>query len=178
MSKQINNNRVILTAIAAGTMIALASIATNLGWDRTQAEEVAFSAQDYADIQNLYASYVRATDMGGAGDGSEYADHFTEDGSFNTAKGREALKGLIKGFHARLEKEGWSSRHTVTGLQITPTPEGANASAYLLTFNITANPPYVDHGGIYTDQLVKTKDGWKYKRRTYRSRESFEPGRP
>ena len=71
MSKQINDNRVILATIVAGTMIALASIATNLGWDRTQAEEVAFSAQDYADIQNLYASYVRATDMGGAGDGSE-----------------------------------------------------------------------------------------------------------
>ena len=178
MSKQINKNVVVLTSIAAGTIIALASITTSLDWGKAQAEEIAFSAQDYVDIQNLYASYVRATDMGGAGDGSEYADHFTEDGSFNTAKGHEALKKMIKGFHARLEKEGWSSRHTVTGLQITPTPEGANASAYLLTFNITATPPYVDHGGIYTDQLVKTKDGWKYKRRTYRSRESFEPGRP
>ena len=71
MSKQINKNVVVLTGIAAGTIIALASI-TSLDWGKAQAEEIAFSAQDYVDIQNLYASYVRATDMGGAGDGSEY----------------------------------------------------------------------------------------------------------
>ena len=56
MSKQINKNVVVLTGIAAGTIIALASITTSLDWGKAQAEEIAFSAQDYVDIQNLYAS--------------------------------------------------------------------------------------------------------------------------
>src|SRR6185503_20789430 len=98
------------------------------------------------------------TDMGGAGDGSDYASLFTPDASFNTTTGHEGLKKMIKGFHASLQKNGWSSRHTYTGLVITPSPEGAKGTVYLLTFNVSAKPPFVDHSGVYEDWLVKTKD--------------------
>ena len=90
----------------------------------------------------------------------------------------EGLKKMIKGVHNRLQQNGWSSRHIYSGLVITPTPEGAKGSVYLLTFNVTAKPPFVDHSGIYEDWLVKTRDGWKYKKRIYRSSETFKPSMP
>jgi hypothetical protein len=158
---------------AIGMMIG----AAGMGWRNIHAAESKgkLTTQDYIDIQNLYSTYTRFTDMGGEGDGSNYASLFTPDGEFNTAKGPEALKKMIKGFHQRLQTNGWSSRHTYTGLVITPTPEGAKGSVYLLTFNVTAKPPFVDHSGVYEDWLVKTKDGWKWKKRIYRPSETFKP---
>jgi len=162
--------------IAIGILAAVVAV-VGLGWGytRVSARMPALSTQDYIDIQNLYYTYTRFTDMGGAGDGSDYASLFTPDGEFNNQKGPDSLKKMIKGFHAKLQKEGWSSRHTYTGLVITPTPEGAKGSVYLLTFNVTAKPPFVDHSGVYEDWLVKTKDGWKWKKRIYRPSESFKP---
>jgi len=160
-----------------GSAVALGGVALGAGWftPAVSAKAPGLSTQDYIDIQNHYNSYTRITDMGGAEDGSNYAAFFTEDGEFNSAKGPEALKRMIKNFHAGLQKNGWSSRHTYTGLVITPTPEGAKGSVYLLTFNVTAKPAFVDHSGVYEDWLVKTKAGWKWKKRIYRSSESFKP---
>jgi len=168
--------RKFVLGLVLGGVIALAGVAA---WDRVSlpvsAKSPSLSTQDYIDITNLYNAYTRITDMGGAEDGSNYASFFTPDGEFNTAKGPEALKKMIKNFHSGLQKDGWSSRHTYTGLVITPTPEGAKGSVYLLTFNVTAKPAFVDHSGVYEDWLVKTKDGWKWKKRIYRSSESFKP---
>ena len=159
-----------------GGVIALAGAAVGGRLSSpVSAKGATISTQDYIDITNLYNAYTRITDMGGAEDGSNYASLFTPDGEFNAAKGPEALKKMIKNFHGGLQKNGWSSRHTYTGLVITPTPEGAKGSVYLLTFNVTAKPPFVDHSGVYEDWLVKTKDGWKWKKRVYRSSESFKP---
>jgi hypothetical protein len=163
----------------ATLVLCAAVLGVGVGWASTNLEsKPALSTQDYIDIQNLYHTYTRFTDMGGGGDGSDYASLFTEDASFNQATGTEALKAMITGFHKRLQKDGWSSRHTYTGLVITPTPEGAKGSVYLLTFNVTAKPPFVDHSGVYEDWLVKTDRGWKYKKRIYRDSGSFEPSMP
>jgi hypothetical protein len=159
-------------------LVALCAVVLSVGfgWASTRVESApTLTTQDYIDITNLYHTYTRFTDMGGAGDGSDYASLFTEDASFNQAQGPEALKQMITGFHKRLQDDGWSSRHTYTGLVITPTPEGAKGSVYLLTFNVTAEPPFVDHSGVYEDWLVKTKAGWKYQKRIYRDSGSFEP---
>jgi hypothetical protein len=165
--------RKIVVTIGLCALIAAAGI--GWGYSRVSAKGPSLTTQDYIDIQNLYHTYTRYTDMGGEDDGTLYASLFTPDGEFNTAKGSDALKKMIKGFHTRLQTQGWSSRHTYTGLTITPTPEGAKGSVYLLTFNVTAKPPFVDHSGVYEDWLVKTKDGWKWKKRIYRSSETFKP---
>jgi hypothetical protein len=140
------------------------------------------SPQDYMDIQQLYSSYVRATDMGGEGDGTDYAAHFTTDAEFEQSgrvqKGHDALKKMIKGFHAGLQKNGWSSRHTYAGLIITPSPEGARGSVYALIFNVTARPPFVDHSGVYEDTLVKTAGGWKFKKRIFKPNPTYKPSLP
>jgi hypothetical protein len=165
--------------VLVGAVVVM-SVGVGIGWTYARAAESkpSLTALDYAQIQNLYTTYTRYTDMGGGGDGSDYASLFTPDASFNTNTGHEALKKMIKNFHAKLQREGWSSRHTYTGLVINPTAEGAKGSVYLLTFNVTAKPPFVDHSGVYEDWLVKTKDGWKFKKRIYRSSETFKPSMP
>ena len=62
-----------------------------------QSRHPTLTTDDYIEIEQLYANYVRATDMGGAGDGSDYAATFTSDGEFgdsNPMRGPDALKGL------------------------------------------------------------------------------------
>ena len=89
------------------------------------------------------------------------------------------LKKIIKNFHVNtLQKNGWSSRHTYSGLLISPTPEGAKGSVYALVFNVTAKPPFVDHSGVYEDWLVKTAAGWKFKKRLFKQNGSFQPSLP
>ncbi len=161
-------------AVVLVSAVIAASVAGWMAGQSAHAQEK-FTVQDYIDIQNLYSTYTRYTDMGGEGDGSNYASLFTEDGEFNNTKGPDGLKKMIKGFHTRLQTNNWSSRHTYTGLVITPTPEGAKGSVYLLTFNVSAKPPFVDHSGVYEDWLVKTKQGWRWKKRIYRSSETFKP---
>jgi hypothetical protein len=169
--------------MAAGALsLALAAAA---GWSSTYAQAGStptLSPQDYMEIQQLYSSYVRATDMGGEGDGTDYAAHFTPDAEFEQSgrinKGHDALKKMIKGFHAGLQKNGWSSRHTYAGLIITPSPEGARGSVYALIYNVTAKPPFVDHSGVYEDTLVKTADGWKFKKRIFKPNPAYKPSLP
>ena len=160
--------------------LALSIAAAGVTWGYAQPGQISpvLTPQDYMEIQQLYAAYVRACDMGGAGDGSDYVSTFTPDGEFGAAKGPEALRKMIKTFHARLQKEKWSSRHTYSGLLITPTAEGAKGSVYALIFNVTATPPFVDHSGVYDDRLVKTRDGWRFKKRVFKFSGTFEPALP
>lgn len=165
-------------AVAA---VACLGIVAGFGWGVTHAAEgeASLTPQDYMEIQQLYSRYVRAADMGGSGDGSDWADCFTPDGEFGNAKGPEALKKVIKNFHVNtLQKNGWSSRHTYTGLLITPTAEGAKGSVYALVFNVTAKPPFVDHSGVYEDWLVKTNVGWRFKKRIFKPNGTFTPSMP
>jgi len=165
-------------------LVSLTLVSIGIGWGYAQlrAAPPTLTAMDYIEIQQLYSNYVRATDMGGAGDGSDYIANFTDDAEFEQSgrinKGPEALKKMIKGFHEGLKKNGWSSRHTYSGLLITPTPEGAKGSVYALIFNVTAKPPFVDHSGVYEDWLVKTPQGWKYKKRIFKPSGDFQPSLP
>src|SRR5262245_7793854 len=173
MSKTFGACVLVAAIVAAGTAGFVAGHVV-------QAQEK-FGVQDYIDIQNLYSTYTRFTDMGGEGDGSDYASLFTSDGEVATntgsasIKGTDALKKMIKGFHGQLQKNGWSSRHTYSNLVITPTPDGAKGSVYFMVFNVTAEPPVVDHSGLAEDWLVKTKDGWKFKKRLAHPSASFKP---
>ena len=149
-----------------------------------QAHESSLTPQDYINIQQLYARYVRAVDMGGSGDGSDYLALFTEDATFEE-KGKLAfsspiadMREKIQGYHASLQKNGYSSRHVFTGLYIIQTPEGAQGSVYALRFNVTATPPGVLQSGVYEDTLVKTSGGWRFKKRIFKPSNTYEPGMP
>jgi hypothetical protein len=166
-------------------VLSVVVVAAGARWKYVSAAEPRLTTQDYIDIYNLYGIYSRYTDMGYGDDGTNYASMFTADGEFNNNNrannprvGREVQKTTIHNQQAGWVRDGRSVRHTTTNIVITPTPEGAKGSAYLLIFNITATPPFVESGGLYDDWLVKTAEGWKFKKRIYYTFPTFKPGMP
>ena len=121
------------------------------------------TAQDYAEIQQLYVHYAWSVDTH-AENGMVYARTFTPDGEFHvgdkTVVGREQLAAynLTMGVASR------APTHFVTNIMIEPSPEGARGGAYL---TITGGEkPTVTAVGTYQDILAKTSEGWRFKRRT------------
>jgi hypothetical protein len=125
------------------------------------AQQRKLSADDYVEIQQLYARYNNAID---SGDAEGYAATFTPDGVFNTFNGHDALVGFIKAWREKMG--GANRRHWNTNLLITPTAEGASGSVYLFLMDVSTRPPTVATAAKYDDQLVKTADGWRFKKRT------------
>ena len=125
-----------------------------------QAPQGTLSAADYADIQQVYARYNQSVDGGNA---QMMATVFTADGEFvsgaRTMKGRGLAQGPVK--------ERPQARHMATSIVIAPSPEGARGSSYVMLVNLQATPPVIMGGGVYEDVLVKTAEGWRFKRRTY-----------
>jgi len=118
------------------------------------------TADDYIEIQQLYARYNHAIDTG---DAEGYAATFVPDGVFNTFTGHDALVGFIHRW--RDSMNGGDRRHWNTNLLITPTAEGANGSVYLLLVDVSVRPPAIAAAAMYDDQLVKTPQGWRFKKR-------------
>jgi uncharacterized protein (TIGR02246 family) len=143
--------KLLLAACAAGVMFAATSGAAAGG----------LSAQDYAEIQQLYATYNIAIDNG---DAEGWAAKFTPDGTFNTFVGHDALVGFVKMWREKLN--GASLKHWNNNLQITGNGKEASAFVYLMLVDVTTKPISIVHTGTYTDSLVKTPDGWRFKKRT------------
>jgi actinorhodin biosynthesis protein ActVIA len=123
------------------------------------AQSGSLSTQDYIEIQQLYARYNHAID---SGDAEAYAGTFTADGVFNNNNGREALLTFARGY---AKNNGSNRRHWNTNLLITPTPEGANGTVYLFLLDVTAKPPSIVTTLTYEDTMVKTPQGWRFKKR-------------
>src|SRR5215470_2237444 len=138
------------------------------------------TADDYIEIQQLYAAYAHALDKG---EGERFASTFVLDGEFtggrgpgrggevrNPTKGKDAL--LAMGSRGGL-------RHFNANLVITPTPEGAKGSVYLLLFNARNIPATIVETAIYEDMLVKTPQGWRFKKRVvWRDDDDITPFKP
>ena len=94
--------------------ILLAAFAAGLMFSGTSGAAGGLSAQDYFEIQQLYANYNIAIDNG---DAEGWATKFTPDGVFNTFVGHDALIGFVKTWRERLG--GASRKHWNTNLEIT-----------------------------------------------------------
>lgn len=134
--------------VAALTLIQISTV---------QAQD-SLSADDMAEIHNLYAHYNLVLD---AGDSLSWADTFTDDGSFNSSVGRQALIAFANNWAA----SNPNTRHWNSNIHITPTADGAAGTAYLMLWKISVQPPEIVLTGTYTDQLVKTANGWQFKAR-------------
>jgi hypothetical protein len=119
------------------------------------------SAQDNVEIQQLYAKYNNAID---SGDGEAWASTFTPDGVFNTVSGHDALVGFVKTWREKLN--GATRKHWNTNLLISGNSKEATGSVYLMLVDFSAKPPGILFTGTYADSLVKTKDGWRFTKRT------------
>jgi hypothetical protein len=138
-------------------MMLLTLIVGAAAWTYAQSGSAgALTAQDYAEIQQLYGRYNWAID---AGDVEGYVALYTPDGSFNTFNGAEGLRTFMKG------RQGGTRRHWNSNLVITPSPEGASGKVYLLLVDVGAKPPAISTAARYEDRLVKTAGGWRFKKR-------------
>jgi hypothetical protein len=122
------------------------------------------SAQDYFEIQQLYARYNIAID---SGDAEGWAATFTPDGVFNTFSGHDALVGFIKTWREKLN--GATRKHWNNNLQVSGNAKEASATTYLMLVDLSTKPPSILMTGSYTDSLVKTKDGWRFTKRITKS---------
>jgi hypothetical protein len=138
------------------------------------------TADDYIEIQQLYANYAQSLDRG---EGERFASTFVLDGEFTGGRGPGRggeVRNPIKGKDALLQMGSrGGSRHFNANLVITPTPEGAKGSVYLLLFNARNIPATVVETAIYDDTLVKTPQGWKFKKRVvWRDDDDITPFKP
>jgi SnoaL-like domain len=124
----------------------------------------ALSAQDDFEIQQLYAKYNIAID---SGDAEGYASTFTPDGVFNTFAGHDALVGFAKMWREKLG--GATRKHWNTNLQISGTSKEASGFVYLMLVDIGTKPASILATATYTDSLIKTKEGWRFTKRTTKS---------
>lgn len=122
------------------------------------------SPQDYMEIEQLYAQYNWAID---SGDAEAYANTFVEDGVFNTFKGHDQLVGFIKRWVG--EMGGSTRKHWNTNLRITGDGKTANGKVYLMLLDTSTQPPSIIASASYTDELVKTAEGWRFTKRQTKS---------
>jgi hypothetical protein len=142
--------KILTSALAAGIMFAGTCLAAS-----------GLSAQDYFEIQQLYAQYNNAID---SGDAEGWAATFTPDGVFNTFVGHDALVGFVKTWREKLG--GATRKHWNNNLQLTGNSKAAQGSVYLMLVDFGTKPPSILATASYTDNLVKTKDGWRFTKRT------------
>jgi hypothetical protein len=119
------------------------------------------SAQDNVEIQQLYARYNIAID---AGDAEGWAATFLPEGVFNTFTGHDALVGFVKMWREKLN--GAARKHWNSNLQLSGDAKQASGVVYLMLLDTTTKPASIVFTGIYNDRLVKTKDGWRFAKRT------------
>jgi len=151
-----------------GFLIVLVGIAAFYVPRSTAAETL--TTQDLVDIQQLYSRYYQTID---AGESEAWANTFTPDGVFNTnTRGHDALvESNRRGGRNR------PLRHWHSNLIVTPTPEGAKGSVYVMQIDITAKPPTIATYSRYDDTLVKTSQGWRFKTRQRSSDTTIVPTR-
>jgi hypothetical protein len=142
--------KILLSALAGGIIFAGTCMAAS-----------GLSAQDYFEIQQLYSQYNNAID---SGDAEGWAATFTPDGVFNTFVGHDALVNFVKTWREKLG--GATRKHWNNNLQIRGNSKEANASVYLLLIDFSTKPPSIVGTATYTDSLIKTKDGWRFTKRT------------
>ena len=144
-------------------------------------QSTALTAQDYAEIQQLTASYAFAIDTC-TNSGYDYADLYVDDGQFSVsegwgdvggvlAKGREALAvaagGGKNGCQDPKTQLGYGIHHIAVNHVIRPTAEGAIGKSYLLAIGVGGQPTTIEYQGGYEDVYVRTPAGWRFKSRVH-----------
>ena len=127
----------------------------------------ALTAQDYADIQQLYWRYNHGADFR---DADLFASAFTDDAVFKTGPeqehtGRDKIAAFMSGsLSGQVGDAG--RRHWNSSWRITPSAEGARGRTYWLVLDVSTGEATHSSTGYYDDVYVKTPDGWRIKSRT------------
>lgn len=154
------NWKSIAAAVIAGATVSAAVYA--------QQGVKTLTAQDHAEIEQLYSRYNWALDSH-ADNGMAFAKTFTPDGEFTagTTKfvGPEQLAGFAKAKPGAPE----GPHHLAANIRIQASPGGAEGGAYFfqMTTPTQDKPGTIIVIGTYKDVLAKTAEGWRFKTRTF-----------
>jgi hypothetical protein len=130
------------------------------------------TTDDLVEIQQLYAKYNWSLD---SGDAEAYASTFTPDGVFNNNVGHDAIVKFANTFHAGV---GSHLKHWNTNLMILPSAEGASGQVYLVLVDFGTKPASIFTSAAYADELVKTAQGWRFKKRATKTDVAPPPAPP
>ena len=122
------------------------------------------SVADQLEIQNLYSVYNTAIDTG---DAKTFQNCYTPDCHFDPGhtqlEGQEAMGEFAAQTHSAMPL----MRHNATNIVIEGEGSRAQGSAFLIGY--LAGPDYkVIVTGRYSDELVKTDDGWRFSKRVFK----------
>jgi ketosteroid isomerase-like protein len=121
--------------------------------------------EDLAAISQLFIDYGRHLD---AGDFGAYAGLFADDGEvllgpMGRAKGPDAIRSLMA---SQLDGSVGLSYHLITSPMISLDGDTATSSTMWTVLSRTeSGSPEVTMVGRHEDELVRTPDGWRFKRR-------------
>jgi hypothetical protein len=125
-------------------------------------------ADDYVEIQNLYAYYNLCSD---AGDADGYASCFAEQGILRIDAAGLRIDGRARLHEFKLadagRRGGRIRRHWNSGLFLQKQPDGSvRGRCYLHGYNGEAGKfPDIADVGSYVDRLVKVGGEWKFAER-------------
>ena len=141
-------------------------------WVSAQKGAGKLTSDDLVEIQQLYAKYNWTLD---AGDAEGYASTFTPDGVFNNNVGHDAIVKFANTFHTGV---GSHLKHWNTNLMILPTADGASGQVYLVLVDFGTKPASIFTSAAYADELVKTAQGWRFKKRATKTDVAPPPPTP
>ena len=154
-------------------MLAMALAGSALAQDGTP-----LTADDLVEIRQLLDSYAQILDHC-IGAGEDYANLFTEDGSFGVSsewgggekiwfRGREELR-RVGASGCGMQRNPTPSYHLNINPLITATATGARARSTLLTITNDTNDrgDILHYEGGYEDTFAKTPDGWRFSSRVH-----------
>jgi SnoaL-like protein len=151
------------------TAVGFVCLLITSGWVYAQQNSTsppaALTAQDYADIQLLYARYNQGSDFA---DTEMWMSIWTDDAVFKPSATQTITgnKALAEFRAARNAARGPQRRHSNSSLVLSPTPGGANGRAYFLLLDTSGKQPVMVSAGYYDDTFVKSAKGWRLKTRT------------
>jgi len=172
-----------VVAVVLGACVVVFGASSVRVAGQAKKKPMTLSGSDYGEIQSLNARYAQAIDSC-SGDGYDYADLYTPDGTFIdmwTQKaidaggekwiGREKLREIssganVTGAPCTSTRFNGSVSHLILNIVITPTADGATGNSYLVELG-GRDPNRITRLGNYEDVYVKTPTGWKFKTRTH-----------
>ncbi len=126
------------------------------------------NASDLVAIQQLVSRYNQAVD---AGDGTAFADVFTDDGALVTPLRTIAGHDELEAFPPTFATTVSAPRHITTNMVIEGDGDKATIKAYVQVFTLQGEPPRqsVSTCGRYEDSLVRADGEWRFTERIFSS---------
>ena len=124
---------------------------------------MALSTADRLEILELVARYNHTMD---GRDAAAWAACFTPDGVFDggprlQAEGRAGLVAFME----RLIARDIPAVHWVNNIVIEGAGDAARMTLYLLVIDLRGEAPQASHLGVYHDELARTAEGWRFRKR-------------